>query len=257
VPITTNGKSSSIAVSASPESPDMTSPYDWREVHKFWFPPTLASADHDGLKKMLAWWMGGGATPELQRFEPTVEAARAGQLDEWRTTPVGRLSLIVILDQFPRGLFAGTAAAYSSDSKALQLAEEGFDEGHYDALSDPWEKGFFLMPLTHTEGPRHLQRLEKVVAESEKMLNAAPEHLKKIFEFALGQARGHLDVISRFGRFPHRNAVLGRASSPDESVYHRERRLCSQASTSILKAAQCRHHAANPTSNIGRIVAYP
>jgi uncharacterized protein (DUF924 family) len=193
--------------------------FDWREIHEFWFPPTLANADHEGLKKMLGWWMAGGATPELPRFRPVVEAARAGRLEDWCATPAGRLSLIVVLDQFPRGLFAGTAEAYNSDAAALRVAEEGIRVGHHDALSSLWEKGFFLMPLTHTEGPGHQQRLEKAVAESEKRLNEAPDHLKKIFEFALGQARGHLDVISRFGRFPHRNPILGRASSLEELAY--------------------------------------
>lgn len=197
----------------------MSDRYGWREVHEFWFPSTLPDADHEGLKKMLVWWMAGGATPEVQRFRPVVEAARAGELDDWRATPAGRLSLIVVLDQFPRGLFAGMPEAYSSDPDALRLAEEGLRNGHYDALAGPWEKGFFLMPLTHTEGPGHIERLEKVEAESEKRRNEAPDHLKKIFEFALGQTRGHLDVISRFGRYPHRNPVLGRDSSPQELAY--------------------------------------
>jgi uncharacterized protein (DUF924 family) len=74
--------------------------FDWREIHEFWLPPTLANADYEGLKKMLGWWMAGGATPEVQRFRPVVEAARAGRLEDWRATPAGRLSLIVVLDQF-------------------------------------------------------------------------------------------------------------------------------------------------------------
>jgi uncharacterized protein (DUF924 family) len=192
---------------------------DWPEVHRFWFPTDLADADHERLAKQLQWWMAGGATAELPRFLATVEAARAGQLDHWCATPAGRLALIVVFDQFPRGLFSGTPAAYESDPDALRLAEEGFHKGDYDALSSPWEKGFFLMPLTHTEGPRHRERLERVVTESEKRLAEAPDHLRRIFEFALGQARGHSDVIARFGRFPHRNAVLGRPSTAEEAEY--------------------------------------
>ncbi|HEY0799223.1 MAG TPA: DUF924 family protein [Steroidobacteraceae bacterium] len=193
--------------------------YDWHDVHAFWFPATLGRADHDDLVRMARWWMASGATPALQRFLPMVEAARTGELAHWSATPLGRLSLIIVLDQFPRGLFAGTPEAYSSDPDALLLAEDGLRNGHYDALSSPFEMGFFLMPLTHTEGPRHQQRLEKVVAESEKRLAKAPENLKSILTFAVSQAKGNLDVISRFGRFPHRNSVLGRSSSPEERAY--------------------------------------
>jgi uncharacterized protein (DUF924 family) len=197
----------------------MDGDHDWRAVHAFWFPAGLRSANHDELARMLRWWMAGGATPELPRFLPMVEAAGRRELAHWSATPVGRVTHIVVLDQFRRGLYPGSPAAYSSDPEALLLAEEGLRNGHYDALSDPWERGFFLMPLTHTEGPGHRQRLEKVVAESEKELANAPENLKSIFAFALGQAKGHLDVISRFGRFPHRNSVLGRSSSQQELAY--------------------------------------
>ena len=196
----------------------MADPCDWREVHSFWFPTDLADADHERLVKQLQWWMAGGATAELPRFLPTVEAAQAGKLGHWCATPAGRLSLIIVLDQFTRGLFAGTPAAYGSDPDALRLAEEGLRTGDYDALF-PWEKGFFLMPLTHTEGPGHRERLDRVVAQSERRLAAAPDHQKRIFDFALGQARGHRDVIARFGRFPHRNAMLGRPSTAEEAAY--------------------------------------
>ena len=84
---------------------------------------------------MLTWWMRGGANAELHQFAPLVHAAKAGELDRWIGTPRGRLSLIVVLDQFPRGLFAGTPEAYSSDPDTVRIAEEGFRSGHYDALS--------------------------------------------------------------------------------------------------------------------------
>jgi uncharacterized protein (DUF924 family) len=197
----------------------MSETHDWRDVYAFWFPATLDQKNHDELTAMLRWWMAGGARPELPRFRPTVEAARRGELAHWSATPAGRLSLIVVLDQFTRDMFAGTPDAYSSDPDALRLAEEGFRNGHYDAIKRPWERGFYLMPLTHAEGPGHRQRLEFVVSESEKRLAAAPDHLKAVFTFALGKAQDHLDVISRFGRFPHRNAIFGRPSTPDELAY--------------------------------------
>ena len=108
---------------------------DWRMVYEFWFPPALDHADADGMGRMFGWWFGGGATRELWRFAPVVEAAGAGRLDHWRAMPLGRLSLIVVLDQFPRGLFAGTPEAYAFDQRALSIADEGLRNGHYDALT--------------------------------------------------------------------------------------------------------------------------
>jgi uncharacterized protein (DUF924 family) len=155
----------------------------------------------------------------MPRFLPVVEAAKSGRLDHWLATPRGRLSLILALDQFPRGVFAGTPEAYASDPDALHIAEEGLRNGHYDAIARPWEKLFFLLPLAHAEGPDHLERMRRVVAISERSLDEVPASLQPIYQFSLSQARGHLEVISRFGRFPHRNLILGRASTPDEAAY--------------------------------------
>jgi uncharacterized protein (DUF924 family) len=116
-------------------------------------------------------------------------------------------------------LFADTPAAYASDPDALRIAEEGLRNGHYDALTRPWEKTFFLMPLGHAEGSDHLERLERVVAMTERIALDAPERLQPLYRHSASQARGHLEVVSRFGRFPHRNPVLGRASTPAEAAY--------------------------------------
>jgi uncharacterized protein (DUF924 family) len=193
-------------------------PQDWRAVYDFWFPPGL-DADAATHRRMVEWWFGGGSNAALPRFAPVLEAAKAGHLDHWRATPLGRLSLIVVLDQFPRGLFAGTPEAYASDAEALLIAEEGLRNGHHAALAKPWEKMFAAMPLVHAEGPGHRERLERVVALSETVVREAPERLRPLYEFSAGQARGHLEVIKRFGRFPHRNPILGRASTPEEAAY--------------------------------------
>jgi uncharacterized protein (DUF924 family) len=133
---------------------------------------------------------------------------------------LGRLSLIVVLDQFPRGLFAGAPEAYASDPAALRAAaEEGLRNGHYDALTRPWETIFFALPLAHAEGPDHRERLERVVALAERVALEAPSRLRPLYRFSADQARGHLEVISRFGRFPHRNRILGRVSTPEEEAY--------------------------------------
>lgn len=197
----------------------MSEAQDWQTVYDFWFPPGLDDADPETHGRMFGWWFGGGANTGLPPFAAVVEAATAGRLDHWRATPSGRLSLIVVLDQFPRGLFAGTPAAYASDPDALRIAEEGLRNGHYDALTRPWEKTFFFMPLGHTEGPAHLERLERVVAMAETIAREAPRRLQPLYQHSTNQARGHLDVIARFGRFPHRNPILGRVSTPEEVAY--------------------------------------
>jgi uncharacterized protein (DUF924 family) len=197
----------------------MSSETDWRSVYDFWFPPDLEDADPETHYRMFDWWFGGGSNPELPRFAPMLEAAKAGRLDSWLATPFGRLALTVVLDQFPRGLFAGTPEAYACDAAALRIAEEGLRNGHYDALTRPWEKTFFFMPLGHAEGPDHRERMKRVVAMAEKIAIEVPERLQRLYRHSASQARGHSDVISRFGRFPHRNPFLGRLSTPEELEY--------------------------------------
>jgi uncharacterized protein (DUF924 family) len=192
---------------------------DWRAIYHFWFPPGLNDADAETLRRRMDWWFGGGSNAALPPFAPVLEAARAGRLEHWSATPLGRLSLIVVLDQFPRGLHAGTPEAYASDPHALRLAEEGLRNGHHAALAGPWEKTFSVMPLGHAEGPGHRARLERVVALADALVREVPERLRPIYEFSAGQARGHLDVITRFGRYPHRNPILGRPSTPAEEAY--------------------------------------
>jgi uncharacterized protein (DUF924 family) len=197
----------------------MAETHDWRAVYDFWFPLDLTDADLPTHWKMLTWWMRGGASAELAPFRPVLDAARAGHLDHWLETPRGRLSLIIVLDQFTRGLLAGTPETYASDAEALQIAEEGLKNGHYEALTNNWERFFFLMPTAHAEGTDHLDRLDRIIDLSEKAMDDVPAHLLPIYQFSLSQAHGHRDVIARFGRFPHRNALLGRDSTPEEMAY--------------------------------------
>ncbi len=197
----------------------MSSRMDWQQVYRFWFPVDLSNTDVAAHWQMLAWWMRGGASAEMAHFAPVVQAARARQLDHWLETPRGRLSLIVVLDQFPRGLYAGAPEAYSSDREALDIAEDGFRNGHYDALTSPYERFFHILPLAHAEGPDHLERMRRIVAISEQAVEEAPEHIKPVWQFSLSQAQANFEVIARFGRFPHRNPVLGRASTPKELAY--------------------------------------
>jgi len=189
------------------------------DVLDFWFPAgagdTLA-----GHREFWVWRMGGGADAEIvARFSETAAQAARGALDGWAATARGRLALILVLDQFSRSVWRESPAAFAQDAKALGLALEGLANGHYDALATPWGKAFFTMTLAHCEGPDHLARLDRVIALSDALLAEAPAHLRPMYAFNAEQPRRHRQVIATFGRYPHRNAVLGRASTPDGLAY--------------------------------------
>jgi uncharacterized protein (DUF924 family) len=180
---------------------------EYRPVIDFWFRELTPKQ----------WFADGG--PELDarvrtRFGPLVEAARRGALDHWATSPRGRLALILVLDQFPRHVFRGTSDAFASDAIAQALAREGIDAGMDEELTLA-ERQFFYLPLMHAEdlGVQALS-VERFTA------------LRDAAQAALGFALEHRDVVERFGRFPHRNAILSRASSAAEQAF-----LASGAST--------------------------
>ncbi|MDO9709408.1 DUF924 family protein [Paracraurococcus lichenis] len=191
---------------------------DWRPVIEAWFPSGLAEAGAETHHWMFGQWFGGGQVLPAA-FAPLAEAALRGQLDEWAAAPLGRLALILLLDQAPRQFRAGTPEAYAGDADALRIAEDGLRNGQYDALAHPWERTFFFLPLAHAEGPDHRERMIRVVAMAEAVAWSAPEPLLPLYRFSAEQARGHQAVIARFGRYPHRNALLGRASTPEERGY--------------------------------------
>jgi uncharacterized protein (DUF924 family) len=186
------------------------------EVLAFWFPPGL-DADRETHRRQFEWWFDGGADQAiLERFVPTLEAAIAGALDDWAEAPGSRLALIIVLDQFSRTVYRGTARAYAQDPKALGLAVDGIDRGHYAQIPAVWEKMFFSLPLSHSE---QLALHERNLALCAALVDSAPAPLRPIYEFGAEQARGHRDIIARFGRHPHRNDLLGRASTEAERAY--------------------------------------
>jgi uncharacterized protein (DUF924 family) len=186
------------------------------DVLGFWF-PDLSAADHARMVRQFEWWFRGGANSAIaERFALLLERATHGELDRWSNSPRPRLALIIVLDQFSRSLYKDTARAFAQDAKALALALEGLEIGHYAALETPWEKTFFLLPLGHSE---QLSHVDRAVALAEQLAENAPPDLRRILEHSASQARGHREVIARFGRHPHRNAVLGRRSTPEELDY--------------------------------------
>jgi uncharacterized protein (DUF924 family) len=152
------------------------------------------------------------------RFGDLVRSAASGRLSAWAGTSAGRLALILLLDQFPRSLYRGTAAAFAHDAEALALAREGIASGADRELS-LLARLFFYMPLQHAESPALQQ-------ESLRMFRAlckepAPQHIRAALTEAARYAELHADIIGKFGRFPHRNRSLGRAGTAAEEAYLR------------------------------------
>ncbi len=132
--------------------------------------------------------------------------AAAGGLDGWATTPHGALALVVLLDQVPRNAYRGTPEMFASDAKAREIARAAIDAGHDRDLTQE-ERLFMYLPLEHSEDLADQERCVELVRE----LDEQPQWL--------GYAIRHRDIVARFGRFPHRNAVLGRESTAEEREF--------------------------------------
>ncbi|AMM14414.1 hypothetical protein AX768_10180 [Burkholderia sp. PAMC 28687] len=145
-----------------------------------------------------------------ERFGQMLESALRGELASWQATPPGALALIVMLDQFTRNCFRGTPRAFSGDMMALKLARELVDTGKERSLPTPCHRMFVAMPFEHDENlesQREAVRLHQILFD---------ETRDKDIESGLKYAILHAEVIEKFGRFPHRNAILGRESTAEE-----------------------------------------
>jgi uncharacterized protein (DUF924 family) len=186
------------------------------EVLRFWFPDSLGE-DPEALVGQFQWWFAGGADAAIiARFTALTDRGARGDLAAWAGTPRSRLALILVLDQFSRSVYRDTPRAYAQDEAAIAYASDGLARGDYAGLASPFEKTFFLLPFGHSEELRHL---DTAVALAEELARDAPPSLRRILEHSASQARGHRDVVARFGRQPHRNAVLGRESTAEERAY--------------------------------------
>lgn len=186
------------------------------EVHRFWFAD--ATDDPRAARARSAVWFGTSAEFDRQirdRFTPTMLAAGRGDLHSWKDTPRSCVSLTIVLDQFPRNAYRNTASAFKYDDLALSAARHGVAAGHLEALSVP-ERTFLLMPYQHGEDIT-IQR--ESVRLFERMCAEAPGDWRAFAENNLRFARAHLEIVERFGRFPHRNAALGRSATPAEREY--------------------------------------
>lgn len=182
-------------------------------VLDFWFGPSGSAAGIAARQGKL--WFGKSAIHDRavsERFSDTLAAATAGELDHWPGTPAGRLALVIVFDQFPHHIHRGRPQAFATDRQALALTLAAL-AAHEDAHLTPLERVFLYLPLEHAES-NEMQALS--VSLYERLAAEAADGEHALFENFLEYARRHRDVVARFGRFPHRNAVLGRPSTPDE-----------------------------------------
>lgn len=192
------------------------------DLHAFWFGPAADTAgDAEVITRQSAlWWK---KQPEVdaairERFAPLVGRAAVGKLDGWLPALRGRLALILLTDQFPRSIWRGQAAAFAFDVLALRWAKAAIERG-LDRDARPVERVFLYLPLEHSENladQREAVRLFDALAAQ-----AAPE-AGAAFAGYLDYARRHLEIIERFGRFPHRNAALGRETTAEEAEFLRQ-----------------------------------
>ena len=186
------------------------------EVLSFWIEPKPATEDELAARGKI-WFMGGEQIDQAinEKFRGLVEAATHGKLDGWAATARGRLALIILLDQFTRNIYRGSPEAFAFDPKAALLSATGYDTNLF-ASFDAIDHMFASLPLSHAED----LELQKSAVRNGVLcaLHAKPEW-KKFIRGGVDFSRKHLDVIARFGRFPHRNAVLGRESTPEEKEY--------------------------------------
>lgn len=177
------------------------------EVLQFWFDPAVQAR-----------WFASDEAFDAQvreRFGGTLEAAARGELDGWAATPRGWLALLIVLDQFSRNIHRDDARAWAEDRKSQALALAGIARGDDQRLA-PLQRLFVYLPLEHAED---LALQDRCVALFERLAQQMPEAEREPYLGFVDYARRHRDVIHRYGRFPHRNAALGRASTPEEQAY--------------------------------------
>lgn len=186
-----------------------------REVHEFWFGEIRDETTVEPRSKL--WFQGGPEVDQQirERFEPLLLQAGRGELSDWTDTATGCVCLIVVLDQFPLNIYRRTARAFAFEQQALKACHEGLDRSLDRQLSIV-ERAFFYMPLEHSET---LENQALSVRKFTQLHDDAPPALHTMTESFMQYANDHRDLISRFGRYPFRNEVLGRQNTEEETVW--------------------------------------
>ncbi|MGI3171780.1 DUF924 family protein [Aeromonas veronii] len=189
----------------------------WQPLLDFWFGDEADDVLR-ATRQAPLWWGKSSETDALlaKQFGAQAEAAANGELADWADLHHGRLALILLLDQLPRNIHRGTPAAFAQDPLARDLCLKGLSIGANKSLS-PLERVFFYLPLEHAESreqqARSVALFEALAAEQ------ADTPAQATFAGFADFARRHQVIIERFGRFPHRNDILGRTSTPEEAAF--------------------------------------
>jgi len=188
----------------------------WQDLLHWWFGQGTSATEIAAEKQRL--WFGYRPQQDAEareRFGALVEQALNGDLQDWAELPEGWLALVLLLDQLPRMIHRDTPRAFAGDERAQQLVRDGLAHGG-DMLLSPIQRVFIYLVLEHAE---NLAVQDLAVAHFTALRDIAVEHEQALFRDFLDYAERHRDVISRFGRFPHRNAILGRDSSDAEQSF--------------------------------------
>lgn len=185
------------------------------DVLDAWFGGHAPDDPATGDRQAKLWWGHADATDEelRERFGEVHRAAAAGERDGWADTTSGRVALVLVLDQLSRNLHRGTPGAFAQDAAARRWARGAIEAGA-DRTAPFFHRVFLYMPLEHSESLRDQERCCRLFEALRDGCEEGP--LRDKARAYLGFAQRHRDVVARFGRFPHRNAILGRPSSAEE-----------------------------------------
>ncbi len=186
------------------------------KIRAYWFGQALT--DPGAIEARKSFWFEPDPARDREmagRWTTAVEDAYAGRLDRMGGHAAGRLALILLLDQFPRNIYRRDPRCFARDGRARYLMRDGMSR-LMDLELSPIERTFFYMPLQHSE---FLEDQESSVARYEQLLSEIDTALRPLFEGFLEHAIQHRDIVARFGRFPHRNAILGRLDTPEETAF--------------------------------------
>ncbi len=187
-----------------------------REILDYWFGEAASPRQQISSQSSLWWGKSPFVDEEIKaRFGAALDSTRSDDLKAWKAEASDWLALIILVDQFSRNIFRDQARAFEQDPLALSLCKEGIELG-VDLELVPLERVFFYLPLEHSESLQDQQRCVELMQE---LVSIAPPGCRKEFEGFYNYARAHHAVIEEFGRFPHRNAILGRDSTIAEKDY--------------------------------------
>lgn len=192
--------------------------FDTKEIDRildFWFGNLKENGiPSDAYRKK--WWIKDHKNDKRikDHFGDDLKLAKRRDFDDWKLTPLGSLALILLLDQFSRNIFRDTAEAFSQDQAAIKICINGIEKG-FDNELHPIQRIFYYMPLMHSEDMLIQDKSIECFINLTKQ-STTPQTIAKMVSGSLDYAMKHYEIIKRFGRYPHRNYILGRESTPEE-----------------------------------------